>query len=114
MTKISETYNQQETIETLKFSYLVSVKIEYKWNEYKFRITFTENSGQPFTTKWLWNNEWFNKTNQKTITEKLKRVEGYMDQELKRNIQLSLMETRRESMRKQHIEAKINRLFDKY
>ena len=114
MTRISEAYKQQKTIETPKFSFPVDVKIDYKWNEYKFQLTFTEKSGQLFITDWLWNSEWFDKSNQKIITEKLKRVERYIDQELKRNIDLALAESRRESMRKQHIETKINRLFEKY
>jgi len=108
--KICEKYDELEIAKTPKFHFPVSVKINYKWSRYKFQVTFIENNGQPFTTKWLWNIKWFDKDNQKTIEAKLKRVEDYIDQELKRNIHLSLIESKHE----QHIEAKINSLFARY
>ena len=106
--KISEKYDLLETAKTPRFSFPVGVKIEYKLKDYRFRATFTENSGQPFTTNWLWNIGLFDIDNKKAIEEKLEQVENYINQELQRNIDVGLMESRRI----RNVEAKINRLFE--
>ena len=94
---------------TAKRNFPVGVEVEYKMKEYMFRVIFTESSGQRFETEWLWNIGCCNEKNQKEIDDKLTSVEKYIDQELQRNIELSLMESRREQM----IEAKVHRLMDK-
>lgn len=109
---ISEKYLKLVKTETLKRKFPVDVKVETKWLNTKFKVIFTESSGQGFATKWLFNHKLWNTNNQKVINAKLKRVERYLLQELNRNIELSLRESRIKSMRKYHIEAKINRLFD--
>jgi hypothetical protein len=110
---ISEKYMKVTKIETSKRKFPADVKVETKWCDTQFRVVFTESSGQGFSTDWLWNHKYWNKSNQLVIDAKLKRLENYLLQELDRNIQLSLRESRIQSMRKHHIESKINRLFDK-
>ena len=111
---ISEKYMKVTKIETSKRKFPADVKVETKWCDTQFRVVFTESSGQGFSTDWLWNHKYWNESNQLVIDAKLKRVEKYLLQELDRNIQLSLRESRIQSMRKQHIASKINRLFDGY
>lgn len=108
--KTSEQYEQLTSVPTPKFHFPVQVRVEYTKRKYQFRVFFTENEGQEFATKWLWNFQWFNTRHQLVCDAKLKETEKHIDQQLKRNIQMSLMESRRE----QQIEAKINRLFRRY
>jgi hypothetical protein len=111
---ISEKYRELTKVETVKRKFPADVKVETKWFDTQFRVVFTESSGQEFSTDWLWNHKYWNERNQLVIDAKLKRVEKYLVQELDRNIELSLRESRIQSMRKQHIESKINRLFEGY
>lgn len=114
MTKLSEKYAEMKETKTPKFNFPASVEIDYRRNQYQFRVIFTENSGQQFPTEWLWNTKWFDDSNQKAIDAKLQKVEDYLDQEIKRSIQQSINEQRRKDYRKQRAEAKIERLFNRF
>ena len=105
--KVFEQYLNSKEDETPEFKFPVRVSVETKWMELKFRLQFTDNRDETFTTEWMWNLKSHNEKNNNHIKETLKKVEDDINASIQRDLRIS-------AYKRMQREARINSLFTRF
>ena len=105
---VNERYANEKMAQTPERKFPLNVAVEE--TRWKFKITFTDNMEIEHPTEWLWKGKLMDNRNQLAIEKVLATADE--------DIQMRLHQSIRQSMagldRERQIEARVNRIMDKY